>query len=256
MTSPKTCSGSTRRLSGGTVRTGLASIAPSSMAYWKIRSTSDRQCATVDGPTSRASCACQRRTSAGVILSIGRSANQGRSGCGLVQQPPQRLVPQPQVVATPQRLQLGPTQSPGSVGVLPAFGRKRRIGADPPRTPTWEDNSSSPASSTPWDTPTMPPGRVERRGLGHRLAGADALQHGVGADPVRPIAAMMQDRPLTAAAAPAADVAGTYGSEARTHGSRLAATWQSSVVASLRWHRSRPAAIQEGAQQLVARGGG
>ena len=30
-----------------------------------------------------------------------------------------------------------------------------------------------------------------------------------------------------------------------THGSRLAATWQSSVVASLRWHRSRPAAIQE-----------
>jgi hypothetical protein len=33
---------------------------------------------------------------------------------------------------------------------------------------------------------------------------------------------MMQDRPLTAAAAPAADVAGTRGSEARIHGSHLA----------------------------------
>jgi hypothetical protein len=65
-------------------------------------------------------------------------------------------------------------------------------------------------------------GSGRAQGLGHRLAGADALQHGVGADSVRPIAATMQDRPLTAAAAPAADVAGTRGSEARLHGSRLA----------------------------------
>jgi hypothetical protein len=79
LTSPKTCSGSTRRLGGGTLRTGLVSIAPSSMANWKIRSANDRQWATVDGPTFRARCACQRRTSAGVILSIGRSANQGRT---------------------------------------------------------------------------------------------------------------------------------------------------------------------------------
>jgi hypothetical protein len=79
LASLNTFSGSTRRLSGGTLRTGLASIAPSSMANWKMRSASDRQWATVDGPTSRASCACQRRTSAGVILSMGRSANQGRT---------------------------------------------------------------------------------------------------------------------------------------------------------------------------------
>jgi hypothetical protein len=78
-TCPKTCSGSTRRLSGDTLWTGLTSIAPSSRANWKIRSASDRQCATVEGPTLRASCACQRRTSAGVILSIGRSANHGRT---------------------------------------------------------------------------------------------------------------------------------------------------------------------------------
>jgi len=37
-------------------------------------------------------------------------------------------------------------------------------------------------------------GSGRAQGLGHRLAGADALQHGVGADPVRPIAATMQDR--------------------------------------------------------------
>jgi hypothetical protein len=83
LASPRTWSGSTRRFSGGTVRTGLASIAPSSMANWKIRSASDRQWASVDGPTSRASCACQRRTSVGVILpigrSVGRSANHGRT---------------------------------------------------------------------------------------------------------------------------------------------------------------------------------
>jgi hypothetical protein len=49
------------------------------MAYWKMRRASDRQCAIVDGPTLCASWACQRRTSAGVILSIGQSANHGRT---------------------------------------------------------------------------------------------------------------------------------------------------------------------------------
>ena len=78
LTSPKTSSGSTRRLGGGTLRTGLASIAPSSMANWKMRSARDRHWARVAGPTLRSRWACQRRTSAGVILSIGRSANQGR----------------------------------------------------------------------------------------------------------------------------------------------------------------------------------
>jgi hypothetical protein len=54
------------------------------------------------------------------------------SGCGLIQQPPQRLVPQPQVVAAPQRLQLGPTQGPGSVGVLPAPREAAgRVGGQP-----------------------------------------------------------------------------------------------------------------------------
>src|SRR4029450_10085957 len=62
----------------GPLWTGLASIAPSSVANWKIRSARDRHWARVAGPTLRSRWACQRRTSAGVILSIGRSANQGR----------------------------------------------------------------------------------------------------------------------------------------------------------------------------------
>src|SRR4029453_14854786 len=66
-------------LGRGTLWTGLASIAPSSVANWKIRSARDRHWARVAGPTLRSRWACQRRTSAGVILSIGRSANQGRT---------------------------------------------------------------------------------------------------------------------------------------------------------------------------------
>jgi hypothetical protein len=50
------------------------------MAKSKMRSANDRHCATVADPTVRASWACQRRMSAGVIFSIGRSANQGRTG--------------------------------------------------------------------------------------------------------------------------------------------------------------------------------
>jgi hypothetical protein len=46
-TAEKTASGSARRLGGGTLRTGLASIAPSSAAYSKMRRTSDRHCVTV-----------------------------------------------------------------------------------------------------------------------------------------------------------------------------------------------------------------
>jgi peptidoglycan/LPS O-acetylase OafA/YrhL len=57
----------------------LASIVPSSRANWKIRSAWDRHWASVAGPTLRSRWACQRRTSAGVILSIGRSANHGRT---------------------------------------------------------------------------------------------------------------------------------------------------------------------------------
>jgi hypothetical protein len=40
-------------LGGGTFRTGLASIAPSSMANWKIRRARDRHWARVAGPTVR-----------------------------------------------------------------------------------------------------------------------------------------------------------------------------------------------------------
>ena len=38
---------------GPTLRTGLVSIAPSSMANWKIRMASDWQWAVVEGPTFR-----------------------------------------------------------------------------------------------------------------------------------------------------------------------------------------------------------
>src|SRR4029453_2573069 len=53
LASPKTSSGSTRRLGGSTLWTGLASIAPSSVANWKIRSARDRHWARVAGPTLR-----------------------------------------------------------------------------------------------------------------------------------------------------------------------------------------------------------
>jgi hypothetical protein len=79
LTSPKTSSGSTRRLGGATLRTGLVSIAASSVGNWTMRSARDRHWARVAGPTVRSRWACQRRTSAGVTLSIGRSATQGRT---------------------------------------------------------------------------------------------------------------------------------------------------------------------------------
>jgi len=42
------------------------------------------------------------------------------AGGGLIQQRPQRLVPQPQVAAVPQRLELGAAQGAGAVWALAA----------------------------------------------------------------------------------------------------------------------------------------
>ena len=75
----RTCSGSARRRGEGTLRTGLLSMAPSSTANCRIRSTSDRHCMRVAWPVLAARWACQRRRSAGPIRLIGFSPNQGRT---------------------------------------------------------------------------------------------------------------------------------------------------------------------------------